>query len=669
MTEGFTKKFQWFLGVMTVWAAAWLLLGARAAVIIREQPHPFLRDVKLTGAMLVAITNWAFTALAVMLAIGLIQGLLTLLFLVEKDGIRISFKKGLTIGLGNLLWSHGLLYLMVPAALDSLPGLKHIPMAMVLLLFFGSGAAFITWSLQSSTASYHRLRVLGILVVTSTIFFLPHDLFRQLTPGPAPLPRSDRRLAVVSIDALRKDVFESIMPEWKTPGGATAICALPATRLTWNVLLGAPLDEMQYSTIMPSESELKKQGDLPLLRSAEKFGIRTAFIIDDSLTPSFGLQPNLFTTVLEPEGGWKYWFTLGFGSCWPIYSWAQNYLSQVETSNIWCDTKAYYRDIDRMLETHAWVSSHNCELHAPITPRFEELRTLSGWKWLWRSAYSYKAYGSLDELNQDKGQRIGLRADPTRHFRVRSQFLLERLRPFLARWQEQYPNLSGVVTSDHGEYFATVLDHAGVPVTHFSGIHGFALDPDTLLIPMHPFGQSLPNLGPEDAYSWLDLRDNISSWIENKSVLTLRGGGQGHLIQIPNILAAHLSLPQPSHPAAKSLPDNAVSNQLNQVPSTTVAVGLHPKDILGETYFLPSGLWFCNERSPETKAAMPLSSAIVRGKKIITFNPENDGNYARLEFEGYKPVRSSHVTKTSMQDDLAQFRLEKQPPLPKVGPQ
>ena len=146
MTADFRNKFQWFLGVMTVWAAAWMLLGARAAVIIREQPHPFLRDVKLTGAMLVAITNWAFTALAVMLAIGLIQGLLTLLFLVEKDGIRISFKKGLIIGLGNLLWSHGLLYLLVPAALDSLPGLKHIPMIMNLLLFFGSAGPCSYWS-------------------------------------------------------------------------------------------------------------------------------------------------------------------------------------------------------------------------------------------------------------------------------------------------------------------------------------------------------------------------------------------------------------------------------------------------------------------------------------------------------------------------------------------
>lgn len=664
MNKSVPQKFRWILGVVSVWACTWALLGARAAMLIREQPHPFLKGIKLTGTMLGAVLEWALSALGVMMLVGLVLGFITLLFIGSEDKSHISYKRGLVIGSGTLLWVHGVLYLMVPTALATLPGLKHLPMGLPLLALLGGGAVILYRAVRSSAHRFPGLRTVALLATLTGLFFLPHDLFRRFMSGPKALPSTERRLVIVSFDALRKDVFEFIAPEWKTPGGATAICALPATRLTWNILLGASQETMRYSSIMPSLTEMRSQGDLPLLRSAESHGIRTAFIIDDSLTPAFGLQPNRFTTVLEPDGGWKYWFTLGFGFCWPVYSWYQNYVSEVETSNIWCDTNAYFRDIDRQLKNHGWVSSHNCELHAPILPRFEELRALSEWKWLWRPAYSYKAYSTLEELNENKGRRVGMRADPVRHFKVRAQFLLGRLKPFLNKWEKDYPAMSGVVTSDHGEYFAAIVDQAGHPLSHFEGIHGFSLDPDTIFIPMHPFGRTVSSLGESDSYSWLDLSDNISTWLEGSSFLQLQGGGQGHLIQKPKILTTHLDssgAAGSSAPTPQVGPDSK-SNAGNG--STQNAAGTDPKDFLNNTFFRSDGIWFCADRSPESKAAQPLSSAIILGNRISTFNPDGQGTYLRTDFVGYQLIGSWTVSKTALEHDLANFAQGHQLPPP-----
>jgi len=416
---------------------------------------------------------------------------------------------------------------------------------------------------------------------------------------------------------------------------------------------------MRYSRVMPSVSEMTNQVDLRLLRTAEVQGIRTAFVIDDSLTPAFGLQPNLFSTVREPDGGWKYWFTLGFGSCWPVYSWTQNYLSPVETSNIWCSTNAYLRDIDRQLETHGWVSSHTCELHSPITLRFEELLKLSGWKWLWRSANSYKAYVARVEIQRDNGMRVGLRADASRHFNVRSMFLLERLKPFLQKWEQEYPALSGVVTADHGEHFAPIASDNGQVFSHFGGVHGFDLGPDTILIPMHPFGQATSSLGPQDCYSWLNLRDDISTWFVGSGALRLTGSPEGHLIQMPTIRAVHLEPVRIQNPGAQA--PGPVENS-----SAQEAAGIHPKDILLATTFLANGIWFCQDTPPESMATKPLSSAMVQGTHMVTYNPDGHGTYARIDFVGYKKLGMWKTSKGIMDRDLATFlREHRLPPPPK----
>ena len=214
------------------------------------------------------------------------------------------------------------------------------------------------------------------------------------------------------------------------------------------------------------------------LVAAERKGLRTAFVINDSLTPSFGLQPSLFSDVVEPDGGWKYWFTLGYGTCWPAYSWIQNYFSPVETTNAWSDSEVFWRDLDRTLEGHHWVSSHDCELHVPITLKRAELQTLDPWRWLLHSAKAYHPYTTAAEINQDRS-RLNWRADALLHYQIRIHRLIDSLAPHLEAWNLQYPQLSGVVTSDHGEEHVPLVI-SGKVVSHLNGLHGFLTNDGTL---------------------------------------------------------------------------------------------------------------------------------------------------------------------------------------------
>jgi len=654
MKETTARKIKWVLGVLGIWGSGWALLGVPALMSIQAQPHPFLKGMKLTGVMLTAVATWAFTTLLAYLAIGLLTGFIALVGINGQGLSHFSFKRGCLLGCAVFFWFHGVLYTQVPGALGSIPGVNKLPMALCLLILLGAGAGLMARSVWLSARNCPWLRWSGILVALALFIHLPHDVFRRLMPGPSVIPAGQRKLVIVSIDGLRRDTFEQAMPEWKIPSGTTPICAFPATRLAWNALFGASVDRMRFGRVMPYESELRNPDQLTLLRSAEIRGLRTAFLINDSLTPSYSLTPTLFTTVLEPEGGWKYWFTLGFGTSWPVHSWLQNYLSPVETSNPWCNTDAYYRDIGRQLRNHAWVSSHNCELHAPIVLKFEELRVLSGWKWLGRSAYSYQPYVTFDEIQQDGGVRLGPRASAQRHFNARSGSLLARLKPFIAEWEHEFPQLSGVVTADHGETFQGIFTEDHQLASTFSGVHGFRLDADTIHIPLHPFGRTTVNLKSGSLFSWLDLRDNIDKWLQQESPLNLESSQDSRIIQITAIQPAHLE-PEPLEQPAP--PKNSATNPRR-------GGGIEVKELMRTINLRPDGLWYCNDLTQESMGRSIFSTALVRGSLITLFNPEKDGTFYREDWDGYTFLGAWKYDRLLMDQDIQAFKALHQLPEP-----
>lgn len=638
MAEHLKRRLAWLLGLWTVWSAVWALLGLRAVAGLRGTPHPFLEDVKLTGVMLKAVLEWAFSALQAHLVIGLLLGLLAQVALSlgapKKDAQNLDYKGGLLMGLGTTLWFHGVLFLLVPRALASLPIIKSVPAVLGLALTLGGGALVLGHLVRKSHGGWGLLRWAAILGLSTGMIFIPHDSFRRLMPGPSKLPADTNRVVIVGLDALRQDVFEQIKPEWKAPGGCQPITVAPATRRIWNLIMGADPQKMERSLVIPELWELQHPEHLTLLKKAKDAGLRTAFVINDNSTLAFGLQPNLFTSVYEPDGGWKYYFSLGYGTCWPTYSWGQNYFSLVETSNAWADTEAYWRDLDRAMERHHWVSSHLVELHPPLILRLDELVAWRGWRWLWEAPLRYKSYTTIAEIKADGGRRLDWRADAKIQYQVRSERLLKTLEPHLAKWEKKYSKLSGVIISDHGELHPRVKLADDTPDVHIAGVHGFTLDPDSLRIAFHPFGKTQHQLDETQVWSLMDLRSSLASWVEGSTPLHLTGQKIGAKAKLMAINAIHLQdSPGASNPE----------------------LGLNPNKIASWIRFLPSGVWHLTSSADHKTPTTKFSTALVTSSEMITFNPNLAGIWERTAFKNYTPVSTIEVSEAEMAAEIATF--------------
>jgi len=638
MVEKLKQRLSWLAGIWTIWAAVWFLLGLRAIAGLRGTPHPFLEEVKLTGVMLRAVLQWAFSALQAHLFIGLLLGLLGQVALSlaapKRDAQNLNFKGGLLLGLGSALWFHGVLFLLVPRALASIPLLKNLPAILGLGLPLVGGAFVLGHLVRRSHGGMAPLRWVAILGLSTGMIFIPHDSFRRMMPAPSTLPKDANRVVIVGLDALRQDVFEQIKPEWKAPGGCQPITVAPATRRIWNLIMGADPQKMERSLVIPELWELQHPEHLTLLKKAKDAGLRTAFVINDNSTLAFGLQPNLFTSVYEPDGGWKYYFSLGYGTCWPTYSWGQNYFSIVETSNAWADTEAYWRDLDRAMERHHWVSSHLVELHPPLILRLDELVAWRGWRWLWEAPLRYKSYTAVSEIKADGGNRLDWRADARVQYQIRSERLIKSLEPHLAQWEKKYTKLSGVIISDHGELHPRVRLTDDSPDVHIAGVHGFLLDPDTLRIAFHPFGRTLHNLDETQVWSLMDLRDSLAKWVAQSEPLFLTGQKLGSKARILAIQATHL----------EDSPGKQGSG-----------LGLNPNDIASWVVFDPTGVWYVASTAAQHTLRGKFSTALVYPTHMVTFNPNAAGAWERTLFKQYTPMSTSLVTESEMAAEIKSF--------------
>jgi len=436
-------------------------------------------------------------------------------------------------------------------------------------------------------------------------------------------------------DGTRQDVLETVRPEWKAPSGVHPIVAVPATRLTWNMLLGADPDRFLHAFVIPFRSEFQAEKPATVtLTEAKRRGLATAFVIDDCTTLSFGLTRHDWSEVLEPYGGWKHFFTVGAGTCWPVYSWIENYVSPVETTNPWSDVRAFYRDVDRTLARHDATFVHTCQLHAPTFLRRDEIQVLRPWSWLLHPAWTYECYQSIEQAERDGYRRVGGRANPKNHYRIRLARITAELQPFLERWTGRYPNLSGLITSDHGTEFIPVIRPDDTLITFLTGNHGFNLIVDTLRVPCHPFGRTVNALEPGSVFSWFDLRDNLWAWVQGQGQgpLVLKAGSGPWHLRFPTIQALHVQRSE----ASKQRGSDA---------------GVHPGALVRATYLMPIGLWLMDDaQAPKNPV---LSRAWVEGERVISFNPLGEGKWWREECRGYEQVASDIVETEAVERELA----------------
>lgn len=612
-----------------------------------KTPHPFLPNLSYSGVMLKAVAEWALLALLAYLTVGVMSGLI--FFLWQRVGVKSSmeqllgFKPGLWVGLGSLLWIHGLLFLDVPGTLGTVQGLNRLPIGLVLALLLLGGIWASAKGFKSRINSIWRL--VGAALTILLLLHVPHDFFRRLAPRSANVSSEERRLLVIGIDGLRQDLTESAMPNWKAPGGCQPVVAVPATRLAWNMLLGEDPDSFKYHLVIPFKDEYMTPKKPGLLNAAKTNGINSIFLIDDSTTLSFLLTQTPFDEVYEPSGGWKHFFTVGAGSCWPVYSWVENYLSYIETTNPWSDDRSFFREVDRALEHHQWVSAHTCQMHAPFFLRRDEIQVLRPWRWLFHTAYSYQPYQGMEQAEQDHFHRQGGRANPINHYRIRATRILKDLDPMLKQWEVKYPKLSGVVTSDHGEEFVPVITPEGTLVSYLTGIHGFTLTPETLKVPLHPFGQTKANLNSNDIYSWLDLRDDLGRWVQGNDQLQLtRTGSVGWLISFPTVQAVH------------------TQSKETREQGGIEGAGIKPKDYINNTYLSFSGLWFM-DTPQDFRTVKDLSWAYILPDQTITLNPIGDGKYLKVSYAGYAiNGNPEEISAASIESILKDYHAKKAGP-------
>lgn len=631
-------------GAVAAWCAAWLLYGLRVIPVLMGNPLPWTRQIKITPVLVAGTAQWVGSALAIYAGLGfLFAGAVASVFRLHRFPAAQSFRFGLLTGLLQCFWFHGFLYARVPVSLASIPVLGHLPLWFAFLLVAALGAWGLRPWLRIVPVPHRFLHGIAFLMLLGGIQSLPHDLFRWVHRPPA-LPAGDPRVVILSVDALRQDTFERLIPG-SSDRGIQAITAVPATRVAWNLLLGGDPQFYLCGSIAPTSSELRHPERLGVLAQAHQRGLRSAFAINDDVTLGFSRDPNLWSTVRDPEKGWKYYFSLGFASTWPAFGWGENYLSPVETINPWSSPEAFWRDTEALIRSHHFTAVHDCALHPPISLSSRELTRTYGWGWLGRSAYNFRSYYQAEQLEEDRGSRLGPYGDASVHYASRSYTLLEQLPQRVRDLVATYPRLSGVVTSDHGEFHAPILEPDGTVRSHINGMHGFTLDPDTVRIPLVPFGKTRIEGTPGSVVSWFDLRDGLSRWIRQPGPLTVNASESGWLVQAPYGLS-------PIDDA------NARTNG-----------ALDPTDIAAVITQSFNGSWHIQDGDLEKIVAKTrLATALVEPHGVMRLIvPGPKGGFLLYLYKDYNQVRCDTVGKEEADRLIQQFKGRRATPLPPVA--
>jgi hypothetical protein len=631
------------MGIVSAWSLLWALLGAHQAIHSYLHPHPFLSTIPYPGPIIRATIEWALGAWMANALLGLLFGFILFTAWIlhrgeEASARALGYTQGLWQGFGAFFLVHAILFWEVPAALGTLAGLRHLPMGLVLLGFLAAAGFCLAKGFRSVAIWPDWSRILGGCAVLVLLLQAPHDLFRRSMPRPAMVAPGASRLLVYSIDGCRKDVLEKAAPDFTAPAGVVPVVAVPATRVAWNLLLGGDPEAFANARVIPFQREWAEASPTKLLDEASTKGLSTCFVIDDSTTLSFGLTRAKFSEVVEPRGGWTHYFSVGAGACWPVYSWLENFLSPVETTNPWADYRAYNRDVERALERHRLVFSHSCTLHAPFFARREELQVLRPWKWFLHTAYAYQSYQELGEAEETHFDRQDGRSNPKNSYRIRMERILRITRPAFAQWTNRYPALSAVLTSDHGEAFLPIITPDRTLVNYFTGIHGFNLTPETILVPLHAFGATQTRDLKPGPFSWFDLRQCLKNWVEHPDVLNLKQiAPPGWLLSIPSTQMLHLK------------------SEAEKVNAPGASAGMTPDLIARYTVLKPVGIWFMNNPSASFDDSVQCR-ALVTGQGIITFTPVGGGRWSREAWKGYDLLQGSDVSTEDMEREMKQFQ-------------
>lgn len=435
--------------------------------------------------------------------------LLSLVYSMCGEWRRVSSKS-------NFYWTHLLfgafaymllsmiLWMWYPGSLGTTPVLKYIPYWVLYIFLFTVIVLILCFVARRPIQAVMFCSVCILPVI------IPHHAIRD---GVNYFRYSDqdhirKRYLFFVLDSAR---FDDVEKSWDIPNTPVykGISHFQSTRKQWLLMLGKDPKDVSDKFFLPLKAEYTNGSNtppFPLSVPGEHY--RASFLLDNGGTAGSNSLNLHLSELLVNDTDID---ASAFPEFIPIAPWLNNYLSVVESSNNFSNIQSFLHDTSKSLERNDLVLAHTCYLEHSLSSVPEFFRFM-GVNWLCQSPN----YFIFDKpLNR---KTSGLSPKMVAAFKT-TEFL-KLFKENNKEWEKSFPDLSGIFTSDHGQYFETYQGLTLCPS------HGFFSSPDCAWIPIIPIGSSRIQTSPDNIpFTWLDIRQALNSSLKNQTSVVLKNNG------------------------------------------------------------------------------------------------------------------------------------------------
>ncbi len=603
-------------------------------------------------------TSWKFAAVrtfavsytfGILLPIYLLVGILAwLLTLGVGLGLRPRWsrewhgRQALGLGLSAMLWIHLILWWEVPTALWVIPGLRQIPLGLLLPALALAALAYPVYWVRTHLSWGRGLALLALWLLAWTgLSQLPSWI-----PRPSPAARGgshSAKFVLLGIDGLRSDTFLQNSPDMAGLQYENAYTPIPATRLLWHILWGG--DPLFYTVghVGPTLEEFQYPGTLTVLAEAKKAGWASRFYIDDGGTIGLAERNIGLDDSLMPAEGWENFANSNLAVSFPLYASWENWFKPFPTTNPWAPLDAGLKEALRLGRGGDLLMFHTCLAHQPIYLSRKELQELPRW---WTLAPNrFRPVPNKFLVLKTDAEHPDPRVSPWTAYQIRMRNILRAWTPV---WNglSQDPDYRGaarILFSDHGERFHNV----GPAGFRLQGIHGYSIDPWECRVAFLAAGpgfsdQATPRLKPE-SISLLGLRDGILRSVRREGSFD----------------AAFLDHRYPKAPIRYHTLDTSYYEE-NPIEYRQTS----DKELAGSTIIAPKGLWLSEYTTPKEARAKDTSAGMGEGPDLTIWKPLTAGGAHALHFRRYELLSVETLSEADFEKRRAEAEALLQPLVP-----
>ncbi|MBI3130031.1 MAG: hypothetical protein HYZ13_01620 [Acidobacteria bacterium] len=491
-----------------------------------------------------------------------------------------------------------------PGSLAFIPILNRLPFwvgYLLLAILFGTMILFLPAKLKQKG---------GLIALTVLWVNLPHHVLRSLWNSAKPVINQQiPRRIVLSLDSAR---FDDVTMSYSNRKPSIGISQFQSTRKQWQVMMGRAPESMGSMLFLPNAGEVHEQKfESPFEQEAALGSTRIAFILDDGGTANRKTLPLRLSEVSINGEGID---SAGSSEKIPISAWLQNIVSSTESANIYSDIDSFFCDMSGLLARNDMVFAHSCYLEHPMAT-WQEFFQFDSYKWFLKKPLDYTSY------NNKSVSMGGISTQKISSFRTNK--FIQKVNVFFEKSDDQYEELYGVFTSDHGQDYEAVSKEVGVST------HGFLASSGCAWIPIVPYGRT--RIAPESGgrpITWQDISNGLLASLKHHTPLVLSAGAPSIACSFPFIA-----------PPLVTWGGNA-SRTLNM---SEISENTFYSDQIG-LYFLPT-----MDISGYKKSYVYYSPEDV----LHTINPISGKAYRVQEWRGYSLLKDSIVDEADLPAILA----------------